>query len=193
MEANFSKEALLRFVDTAMKSGFFNPNTAGGMKAAATRLLEDVGNSEDIRHLDVEAATIKYHNKHPGELTPGSLKTYESRMKRLVGEFVKYNSDPANYKPFSRGLAKTTAERAPRGENGKTKPLVSSVVPSGTPPAESIGTAASLTTPGSLAMAYPLRENFVAQIVLPRNLTNDEARRVCAFIRTLAMDFKPED
>ncbi|MGH8736412.1 MAG: hypothetical protein ACREVC_03520, partial [Burkholderiales bacterium] len=48
-------------------------------------------------------------------------------------------------------------------------------------------------TPASpaLVMQYPLRENFAAQVVLPRNLTLDEARRLCAFIRTLAADFTP--
>jgi hypothetical protein len=33
---------------------------------------------------------------------------------------------------------------------------------------------------------YPLRADFMAQAVLPRNLTKKEAERICAFIMTLA-------
>lgn len=33
---------------------------------------------------------------------------------------------------------------------------------------------------------YPLRPDFMAQAVLPRNLTAQEAKRICAFIMTLA-------
>jgi hypothetical protein len=33
---------------------------------------------------------------------------------------------------------------------------------------------------------YPLRPDFVAQAVLPRDLTPQEAARICAFIRSLA-------
>jgi hypothetical protein len=43
-----------------------------------------------------------------------------------------------------------------------------------------------------MAMSYPLRDNFVAQVLLPRNMSTDEAKRLCAFIRTLATDFLPE-
>lgn len=37
---------------------------------------------------------------------------------------------------------------------------------------------------------YPLRPNFLAQAVLPRNLTSQEAARLCAFIMTLAQPDK---
>jgi hypothetical protein len=42
-----------------------------------------------------------------------------------------------------------------------------------------------------MAMQYPLREDFIAQVLLPRGMTSEEARRLCAFIRTLAVDFVP--
>jgi hypothetical protein len=154
-----------------------------------------VANTDDVRHIDVEAATIKYHNKHPGDLTPGSLRTYENRMNRLLGEFVKYNQNPANYKPRSRGLPRANGERPARSEAKRksTATGTGAEVRSATS-AEAVpaATEAPTSTP-ALAMSYPLRENFVAQVVLPRNLSTDEARKLCAFIRTLAVDFKPEN
>lgn len=44
----------------------------------------------------------------------------------------------------------------------------------------------------SIAHAYslPRKPPFICQVVLPPNLTDLEARRICAFIKTLAVDFK---
>jgi len=36
-----------------------------------------------------------------------------------------------------------------------------------------------------LCLDYPLRRNFNAQLVLPRDLTELEAKRLCAFVMTL--------
>lgn len=187
MQTDYSKQSLFRFITTASKQGLFNANTAVGLKAAVTALLEDIGDSDDVRKIDVDAATMKYHNKHPGELTPGSLRTYENRTRRVLQEFVKYSADPAAYKPKSRRVAKANNERGERADAPRIKvgvrvknpvPEQHDEHPAGKP---------------ALPMYYPLRESFVAQVVLPRDMTNDEARRICAFIRTLAVDFVPED
>ena len=194
VQPDFSKAALFRFIATAQRQGLINANYAGAFRAAASKLLEDVGDIEDVRNTDVEAATIRYHNKHPGELAPGSLGTYQKRLKRLLNSFVEYTENPTTYKPRGRGAspksngegksrAKATAAAVPRFSRGDAKPVAQALEV----------TPLTSATSTSLAMSYPLRENFVAQVVLPRNMTGDEARKLCAFIRTLAVDFKPED
>jgi hypothetical protein len=40
-------------------------------------------------------------------------------------------------------------------------------------------------------LEYPLRPDRSAQVVVPRDLTVDEARRMGAFLLTLAVDFRP--
>ena len=42
-----------------------------------------------------------------------------------------------------------------------------------------------------LALEYPLRPGFLAQVVVPPDLTVDEARRMGAFLLTLSPDYKP--
>jgi len=37
----------------------------------------------------------------------------------------------------------------------------------------------------ALCLDYPLRRDFLAQLVVPQDLTELEARRLCAFIATL--------
>ena len=40
--------------------------------------------------------------------------------------------------------------------------------------------------PKRMCFDYPLRPGFLAQVVLPRDMTSAEATRICAFIQTLA-------
>jgi len=49
----------------------------------------------------------------------------------------------------------------------------------------------TLPRPNSMALEYPLRSDLLAQVVVPRDLTVEEAQRMGAFLLTLAVDFKP--
>ena len=43
----------------------------------------------------------------------------------------------------------------------------------------------------SIALPFPLRPAYLAQIVIPLDLTKDEAERLCAFVRSLITAAKP--
>jgi hypothetical protein len=42
-----------------------------------------------------------------------------------------------------------------------------------------------------LRLSYPMRDDVLAEIAVPRTMTTEEARRLCAFVMTLAKDFAP--
>ena len=51
---------------------------------------------------------------------------------------------------------------------------------------------ARASVPGAgISLEYPLRPDLLAQVVVPRDLTVEEARRMGAFLVTLAVDFRP--
>ena len=189
MEANFSKAALMQYIDTKAKEGTLNPNTAASFRAAAVRLLEDIGDDEDVRSIDINTAGIKYHNRHPGKVSTESLKIYTLRLKRLIADFQSYVVDPLNHKPPSRGMGKLRTPRA-KG-NAEIAAATGSVKPETAGSAPDIN--AGSTSATNMVLPYPIRENFMAQIIVPRNMTTDEGRRLCAFIMTLTADFKPAD
>lgn len=186
METNFSKAALLQFLEFSARKGQINTNTAGGLKAAAARLLEDVSDDQDVRNIDIEGAALKYNNRHPGELSTESLRVYTQRLQRLISDFTQYLTDPLKYKPRSRGLSKSN------GAKQKAKSELKVNQPVGIEPSTRVEPAPAVAI-STLALPYPLRENFMAQVVVPRNISSDEARRLCAFIMTLPADFKPHD
>jgi hypothetical protein len=48
------------------------------------------------------------------------------------------------------------------------------------------GATTAMATDLNLALPFPLRPNLLAQVVIPRDMTKDEAERLCAFIKALA-------
>ena len=43
------------------------------------------------------------------------------------------------------------------------------------------------TPGGNLVMPFPLRDDYSAQLVIPVDMTADEAERLCKFIKSLAV------
>ncbi len=189
MSTDFSKKALLKFLDTVVEKGLMNANTAGGLRAACTKILDDVEDDNDVRVIDVATAVIRYNNRNPGVLAPNSLAEYQRRVTRAIMEFVRYTENPVGYKPLSRTIpgknGKKTEAKAEKKErvmhDQHTQP---------TPPHQ--GSPIQSGTTG-LALHFPLRGDFLAQVVIPRDLNAEEAKRMCAFLMTLAMDYRPAD
>jgi hypothetical protein len=44
-----------------------------------------------------------------------------------------------------------------------------------------------------LRLSYPIRDDVLAEVAVPRGMTTDEAKRFCAFVMTLAKDYQPKD
>ena len=186
MSTDFSKKALLKFLDTVVEKGLMNANTAGGLRAACTKILDDVEDDNDVRVIDVATAVIRYNNRNPGVLAPNSLAEYQRRVTRAIMEFVRYTENPAGYKPLSRTIrGKKTEARAEKKEQ-----IIHDQHAQPTPTHQ--GSPIQSATAG-LALNFPLRGDFLAQVVIPRDLNAEEAKRMCAFLMTLAMDYRPAD
>jgi hypothetical protein len=183
MSSDYSKGALLRFLDTVVAKGLMNTNTAGGLKAACTRILDDLADTDDVRKVEVNTAVIRYNNRNPGTLSPNSLAEYQRRVARAIADFVLWTEDPITFKPRTRGASGKNGRKTENSSGGR--PAASREEP---PSAHVQPSAVAL--PG-LSLNYPLRKDFLAQVVIPRDLTAEEARRLGAFLLTLAADFRP--
>lgn len=42
-----------------------------------------------------------------------------------------------------------------------------------------------------LAVPFPMRDGVLVEVVIPSDMTKMEAERLCKFILTLPLDFKP--
>ena len=182
-QPDYSRAALARFIEFVVAKGLVHPATAQGWRVATSKVLEDLtpAESEDVRRIDVEATFKGFLNRYPGRLSPASVGEYRRRVGRAIEEFVRWMEDPGTYgfrSPPRAAKADTRrrSETAPASSPSPSRPR-----PSGPVPAR----------PDGIALEYPLRPDLLAQVVVPRDLTVEEARRMGAFLVTLAVDFKP--
>jgi len=183
MSSDYSKSSLLKFLDTSVAKGMVNANTGAGLKAACVKILDDVADDADVRGIEVNTAVIRYNNRHPNVLAPNSLAQYQRRVSRAISDFVRWVENPAAFKMRNRG----TPER--NGKTGGNAPKKLAAVRA--QDASSAQVIPAMSASAGLPMSFPLRSDFLAQVVIPRDLTAEEARRLGAFLLTLAVDFRP--
>lgn len=181
----FTKSGALQFIQYAIDKGLVNSNTGSGWKASFGKILEEVGQDDSLNDLDVKSEVLRYNNRHPGALSPDSLNQYEKRVQLVIQEFKKYSAGPTTYKGVltrpSSGNKQNEKKTVSPGKALSSAGSDAAVVEA--PPQKHITSAVTET---SLMMPFPLRPSFLAQIIIPRDLTKDEAARLCNFIQALA-------
>lgn len=180
-EPDYSRGALARFIEYVVEKGLVNPSTAQGWRVATTKVLDDLGPEEqlDVRRVDVDATFKRFLNRNPGRLSPASTGEYRRRVGRAIEEFVSWMENPAGYGSRSAAWA-ARSETRPRTRTAAAPPARAAQPPAG-----------SGDTSG-IQLQFPVRPGFLAQVVVPPDLTVEEARRMGAFLLTLAPDFRPE-
>ncbi len=176
-EPDFSRDALARFIDYVVDKNLVNPSTAQGWRVATTKVLAELTAEEraDVRRIDVDATFKQFLNRNPGRLSPASTGEYRRRVGRAIDEFVSWMENPAGYG------SRTAAWTAKSESRPRSRPRPQ---PAPAPASES-------SEHGGVALSFPVRPGFLAQVMVPADLTVDEARRMGAFLLTLAPDFRP--
>ncbi len=170
--------ALVDHWNWAAEKGVMNKNTAAGLRAACTQVLGALGDWEsvDIETLDVEDALTRFQNLKKKDFKPAVLETYKRRFRQAVTSYLAYLQDPGGWKP-------RTVDRSSTRENRND--TVRAVDTTTTSQHE-------LPQTGFVEYPYPLRDGQIARLVLPRDLSTSEVKRLSAFLKTLAIDFEPD-
>ena len=179
-----TKPNILRFIQYAIDKGLVKANTGTGWRSACVKILETVADDQDLAGLDVQREVLQFNNRHPGLLSPDSLAQYQGRVMLVLSEYAKWQQNPTTYKGVT---SKTLGPR-----NGSKKPGDKAPAPALPVVAEQQVQPKQphtlVATETSLVLPFPLRPSFLAQIVIPRDLTKDEATRLCTFIQALGQD-----
>jgi hypothetical protein len=181
MEKDYSFDAFLRFLEYVGDKGLMNARSAQGFRVAAAKIAGHVTDAErsDVRRLNVDAAFQKYFNRDGSKVTPSTLREYKRRVTAGVQEFLNWTEAPEGYAPRGRSevrpIGKKPSDKARERrtqENDEREPD------------------ASRSVADRLKMPYPLRDDFLVEVLIPRNMTMEEAKRIGVFLTTLAVDFK---
>jgi hypothetical protein len=189
-EPDYSRAALARFIEFVVEKNLVHPATAQGWRVATTKVLEGLSGdgTADVRRIDVEATFKGFLNRNPGRLAPASVGEYRRRVGRAIEEFVRWVEDPGAYAFRGAPRPPRAESRRPPDQGGRER---------GMPVRSSAAAAPAAAAPGAdrsgagISLEYPLRPDLLAQVVVPRDLTVEEARRMGAFLVTLAVDFRP--
>lgn len=188
---DYSRAGLARFIEYVVEKNLVHPATAQGWRVATTKVLEELAaeGAADVRRVDVEAIFRAFLNRNPGRLSPASVGEYRRRVGRAIEEFVRWVEDPGAYafRGAPRPSRAETRRRAEPSAGERGMPA-----PPGAGPARAAATIGGAGRQGAgISLEYPLRPDLLAQVVVPRDLTVEEARRMGAFLVTLAVDFRP--
>ena len=176
-----TREALVSFLDYLGKKGLMAPATASARKAAVNTVLGilDEGEAADVSALDLDSVMSRFSNLQGKDFTPGSMKTYKSRVRAAIDDFVSYTENPLAFKPKLKTRSSNGGNPKKTNEQPKTvEPM--SVEPEAARPVASAFTSASI-------LPIPIRSDLTIQVQgLPYDLTSAEAKKIANVILAMA-------
>ena len=101
MDGNRSREALGEFLEYLAEKGLMAQATARSRKAAVSKILGILENSEanDVTILDIEDIVARFGRLYGKKYTPQSLTTYKSRLRSALDDFQSYLTNPLAFRP----------------------------------------------------------------------------------------------
>lgn len=185
-ENKYSKDEFFNFVDYVGRKGLVKSSTTNNWRSSANALfsLLDDNKIQDLRNVNVDDICAQYANLR--KASPQSLQVYKSRLKGALDDFFKYVEDPINYKPQ---ISPRTSKRTVQTQNNYVKKIENEDSKSNN---SNFGeNSSSFSQSGLIVFPIPIRQNLVVQIrCLPHDLTDEEAEKICAVIKALAIQKK---
>ena len=182
MNNSRSRDELLKFLSYVGAKGLLSPSTAETRKASVNKVLGILSDDEaaDVSKLDLEEVIRRFANLHGQGYTADSLRTYKSRTKSSIDDFLRYVENPMAFKVGG-------TKRAPRAKLAKDNETVSAA------PSERIEnqTVSAVVTPsaGSAIIPIALRADLTVHVQgLPFDLSAREAKKIANVILAMAMD-----
>jgi hypothetical protein len=181
-------DGLVAFLDRSIQKGDLKVNTGQAMKTAVKEVLsstegEDGWESVDLDALDVEDVLRRFETLRAMKFSSGSLNTYKSRFQKSLSMFAEFRTSPGTWRPS----LNQRSHSSKKSETATRKRASGSGLDPGVAPAER---PADRPTHGATIITYPfpVRDGVLASIELPADLTSREARRLAAFVDSLAVD-----
>jgi len=177
---------LHQFLGWAEEKGELAKPVVVNWRGAVTAVLsiEDNWETLDIRKIDIESFLSRFETLRRTNYKSDSMRTYKSRFQRAVESYRLWLDNKPEWKPGPSSRPPITRVRG-NGSGGKES------IPK-EPTAE--GTSHRhdplrvVPTAGMIDHTLPLRPGVYARLALPENLTTKDAKRVAAFVTSLAFE-----
>ena len=173
--------AFVQHWDWVADKGLMPQNTALSIRTSVSKVLriDEDWESVDVRQLDVDALIARFRNL--SHLAPRSMATYESRFRSGLTSYLAYLDNPASYQP--KGRKQSPREEKPGATTRKPAGASRRVQPDQPPPAPHLPSSSTRL----VVYPFPVRPDVFAELKLPADLTLDEATRLGAFLKAVAL------
>ena len=169
-----SRQDFLEFLDYLGDKGLMAKNTIASRRAAAGKVLGILSDDEarDVTKLNLDDVMRRFHNLEGKSYTPGSLMTYQSRLRSALDYFKTYIDEPINFRPS----VQIRERRRPEGKRSASELGASEIQ----------RREAAMTTANALSI--PIRPDTMILIQgLPYDLSEGEATKIANVIKAMAM------
>jgi hypothetical protein len=173
--------AFVRHWDWVAQKGLMPSATARAIKAAVSQILKIENNWEtvDVHSLDIDGLFARFRNL--SKLAPGSLAAYESRFRSGLESYLDYLDNPTSYQPKKRKGSQRD-DKAPSKSKSKSR-----VGPTAGIRSSALSTPVASSASKLVVYPFPVRPDVFAELKLPADLTVDEASRLSAFLKAIAL------
>lgn len=183
MVNTYTRQSLLDFLDYLSTKGLMKKATAVSRKAAVSTLLSILSEEEaaNLAKLNVEDLVQRFANLKGSDFTPGSLRTYKSRLNSVIADFESYKRDPLSFRPQISPKERATRTSSASTSSGSAK----------------VGAQAPVTVEHSdedfstrteeIIFPIPIRRGVVVKVAgIPSDLTPEEATKIGNVILALS-------
>lgn len=176
-----SRKGLIEFLDWTGTKGLMPLASVNARRATAGKVLSvlNEAESQDVSHLDVNEVMSRFENLHGKDYSPGSLKTYHSRLKSTLEDFRGYLESPMNFKSSSSKRAARSAGTKEAKQPTAAKELTQAQTHQSFKPAPAPASAG--------VIPIPVRADLTVHIQgIPFDMSMAEARKIANVILALA-------
>lgn len=183
MTGQRSREELLKFLNYVGSKGLLSPATVESRKASVNKVLGILSEEEaiDVSKVDLDQIMRRFANLHGQGYTADSLRTYKSRVKSSIDDFIRYVENPMAFK-----VGGPRRERKQKPANGASVKAANISETASSQPQASV---VPLPAAGSSILPIAIRSDVTVHVQgLPFDLTPREARKIANVITAMAME-----
>ncbi len=176
---NKNLETLKEFVSQAERNRKYPPNTASGLKAAL-KLFESEANEDEVESLDkfkqnFEQIYSAVFQRNKTKMTTTSIEVYKSRVQKLIKDYESYGDNPTKFASWSPTIVRRSKKSVVVNEDMDDS--------NGRPSTNTT----TFTSTGLTEFKLPLDNDRYAMIYTPKDLTENEFRKIKGYIDYLGL------
>lgn len=205
----------IKYLDYLIEKGRATNGAINPLKIAFTKVMETIDGKDgwqavQVRAVDVDDYMHRFGNLTLGKYSADSLTVYKSRVKKVVEWYIRFLDTPGwtpeiqrrNRSGAKSGIvgvtpAQPTDDMPVADEAGQSQPVQMSQAPATA--SRSVAPATAMAAPAAPAMAipsspervvypFPLSDGQLVHISLPFNLGKSDAKRIGAFVESIARE-----